>query len=77
MKARNYYQRTRVMTATPAELLVLLYEGLLKRIRTAGRSMAQRDWEATGSDLGRCQEIIFELIFEFIVGGHLRRSSSE
>ncbi|PKM09642.1 MAG: flagellar export chaperone FliS [Gammaproteobacteria bacterium HGW-Gammaproteobacteria-7] len=56
------YQRVRLTTATPQELVVLLYEGLVKFTTIGRRDLEARDFAAAGVALTRAIDII----------GHLR-----
>lgn len=56
------YQRVRLTTATPQELVVLLYEGLIKFTTIGRRDLEISDFSAAGVALTRAIEII----------GHLR-----
>lgn len=62
MNPLNQYRRTRIMTASPGELLVMLYDGLLQRVRRARLSFEKSDWATAGEALGRCQDILHELM---------------
>jgi flagellar protein FliS len=50
------------MTASPGELLVMLYDGLLQRVRSASKRMKENDPGGAGELLGRAQDILHELI---------------
>lgn len=56
------YKRTRIMTASPGELLVMLYDGLLQRVRASGRCAETGDFARAGELLGRAQDILHELM---------------
>lgn len=56
------YQRVRLTTATPQELVVLLYEGMIKFTTIGRRDLEISDFSAAGVALTRAIEII----------GHLR-----
>ena len=60
-QAAQNYLRTRVMTATPEQLQMMLYDGAI-RFADAGRAaIAKKDWEATYLNLSRAQKILTEL----------------
>jgi len=62
MDPREQYRRTRILTASPGELLVMLYDGAITRIRKAYRCAVADDWAEAGAAIVRAQEIIYELI---------------
>lgn len=61
--APNPYLRTRIMTASPEELRLLLYEGCLKFCRQAKHELTQDkpDFEAVYENFMRAQKIVLEL----------------
>lgn len=60
-QAAQNYLRTRVLTATPEQLQMMLYDGAI-RFAEAGRvAIQKRDWEQTYLNLSRAQKIIAEL----------------
>lgn len=60
-KAPNPYLKTRVMSATPEELRLMLYEGAIRFARQARQAMEKGDHEATYTNLSRAQKIVLEL----------------
>jgi flagellar protein FliS len=62
MNPRAQYLRTRVMTASPGELLVMLYDGLLQRIRQSKICFQDGNWAKAGELLGNAQDILSELM---------------
>jgi flagellar protein FliS len=62
MNPQNQYLRTRVMTASPGELLVMLYDGLLQRLRQARLCIEDNNIAKTGELLGNAQDILSELM---------------
>ena len=62
MDPRNQYLRTRIMTASPGELLVMLYDGLLQRVRQARLCFEDKNWARSGELLGNAQDILSELM---------------
>lgn len=57
----NPYLRTKVLTASPQELRLMLYDGALKFCRLARPAMEQRDYEQSYQNLMRAQNIVLEL----------------
>ena len=58
----NPYLRTKVMTAPPAELRLMLIDGAIKFSRQAADAIGHEDWEKMHESLVRAQKIILELI---------------
>jgi len=61
------YQRVRITTASPAELVALLFDGLVRFVGTAAEDMSESRFAEAGKSFERAQEII----------GHLRESLDE
>lgn len=59
--ARNYL-KTRVMTATPEQLQMMLYDGAIRYCEQAVPAIEKRDWEATYIAIGKAQKIVTQLI---------------
>lgn len=57
----NAYLRSKVMTATPAELTLMLYEGALKFVNKAIMSVEKDDVMGAHNNLMKTQRIIEEL----------------
>jgi flagellar protein FliS len=55
------YQRTQVDTASPAKLVVMLYDGAIRFLRQAQAAMQRGDREGQNHCLVRAQRIIAEL----------------
>jgi flagellar protein FliS len=58
----NAYLRTKVMTASPAELRLMLLEGAIRFAEQARSGLERRDFEAVYTGVTRCQAILIELI---------------
>ena len=75
MHAREYqsYKQTEIETASPGKLLLLLYDGALKRLHRAKDHLLANQLEETHQDLVRVQEILVELMLalDWNVGGDL------
>ena len=56
------YQRTQTETASPGELVVMMYKGAIKFLGSARQNLELRDLEATNRHVLRAQEIILELM---------------
>ncbi len=58
----NAYFRTKVLTATPGELRMMLLDGAVKFARQGQEGLTNRDFEAAYNGISRCQAILMELI---------------
>mgnify|MGYP001200787045 CR=1 FL=1 len=58
----NAYLRTRVLTASPEELRLMLLDGAIKFARQGRDGMAARNHEATYLGISQCRNIVFELL---------------
>lgn len=58
---RNRYAREAVTTASPAQLVVMLYDRLLKDLSTADAGLGAHDITATHAALLHAQDIVREL----------------
>jgi flagellar protein FliS len=67
------YLETAVETASPARLIVMLYDGAIRFIHEAAHAMRQRDYETQNNKLQRAQKILAELIssLDFDKGGEI------
>ncbi|MCS7300829.1 MAG: flagellar export chaperone FliS [Fimbriimonadales bacterium] len=67
------YLETAVETASPARLIVMLYDGAIRFIHEAAYAMRQRDYETQNAKLLRAQKILAELIssLDFEKGGDI------
>ncbi len=57
---RNKYLETAVQTATPAQLLIMLYDGAIRFCRMAIESIRQNNYEEANRNLTKAQDIILE-----------------
>ncbi len=58
----NAYLRTKVLTASPAELRLLLIEGAIRFARQGREGLASRNFEASYAGLTQAKAIVLELI---------------
>jgi flagellar protein FliS len=61
-RAQEQYQRAQTQTASPGQLLLLLYQGCLRFIARARLAREQDDHDAARANLLRAQEIVAELM---------------
>ena len=62
MNESNAYLRTKVMTASPAELRLLLLDGAIKFANQARAGLEAKDYEKSFEGFTSCRNIILELI---------------
>lgn len=60
-RALNAYQRNAIMTASPAELTLMLYDGAIKFCNLALMGLEKNDYEKKNTNLKKAQAIIMEL----------------
>lgn len=61
-QAYQMYQQTRVQTANPGNLILLLYQEGIKRLYQAEQAVDKGDIEGANNDLTTAQDIIVELM---------------
>jgi len=73
VNGQDRYLETAVETASPARLIVMLYDGAIRFINEAAYAMQQRDYETQNAKLQRAQKILAELIssLDFDKGGEI------
>ncbi|BCW95204.1 MAG: flagellar export chaperone FliS [Fimbriimonadales bacterium] len=73
VNGHDRYLETAVETASPARLIVMLYDGAIRFINEAAHAMRQRDYETQNAKLQRAQKILAELIssLDFDKGGEI------
>ena len=62
MNESNAYLRTKVMTASPAELRLMLLDGAIKFANQAREGLQAKDYEKSYNGFGSYRNIILELI---------------
>lgn len=61
-QANAAYLKTRVLTASPAELRQLLLDGAVRFARQAREGLEKKDWEKSYEGFTSCRNIVMELI---------------
>ncbi len=61
-QSANAYLRTRVMTASPEELRLMLLDGALKFARQGREGLIAKNIESMYSGVSQCRNIVFELL---------------
>jgi flagellar secretion chaperone FliS len=59
--AQQNYLRTRVLTATPERLQMMLYDGAIRFSDGARTGILNKDWEAVYKNCSKAQKIVTEL----------------
>lgn len=76
MDGYQQYKQQSVNTMTAGELLLLLYDELLKRLTRADLALAKKDYELFGKSVGRSTEIVLylkeTLNYEYEISSQLR-----
>ena len=54
------YQRQKILTATPAELTLMLYDGAIKFLNMAIMAIEKKDYEKAHNNIMKTQRIIDE-----------------
>jgi flagellar protein FliS len=60
-QAAQNYLRTRVFTATPEQLQMMLYDGVVRFTEQARAALEKKEWETSYNMISRAQKIITEL----------------
>jgi flagellar protein FliS len=58
----NEYLRTKVMTSSPAELRLMLFDGAVRFLEQGRQGLEDKDYEAAYNGISRTQAIIMELM---------------
>lgn len=58
--AKNYKQM-QITTASPAQVLILLYEAAIKNVKKATEALEKKDFATKGLHIGKAHDIINEL----------------
>lgn len=76
MNGYQVYRRTQAQTASPAELVVMLYRGAVRFATAGGDALETRNLEAAHNNLVRAQAIVSELASSLDVdhGGEIARN---
>ena len=55
------YNNSKILTASPAELTLMLYEGAVKFCNIAIVALEKKDYETTNTNIQKCRNIVVEL----------------
>ena len=75
--AYEKYKQQGVMTASPVDLVIILYDGCIKQIKLARLAFENKNYEGVNTRFQRAQDIIMELIMSldlhFPISGELMK----
>jgi flagellar protein FliS len=60
-QAANIYLRTKVLTATPEQLQMMLYDGALRFCEQARAALVEKQWDQSYALISRVQKILMEM----------------
>ncbi|GEK88791.1 flagellar protein FliS [Alkalibacterium putridalgicola] len=60
--AAKQYKKNQIETASPKQLVILLYEGAIKYIRLGELALEQNDYSKVNKNLQKAQDIVTELM---------------
>lgn len=62
ISAQQKYQQAKMQTASPSQLLLMLFDGAIRFVKAGIQGIEEQDIEKTNMFLGKTQAIIHELI---------------
>jgi len=62
LTAKDYYRESQVTTSGPGQLLLLVYDGMLRFLAEGRRAMLQKNYEAQNNSIKRVQSLLIELL---------------
>lgn len=60
-KALDAYAQSRVSTASPSELVLMMYDAAIKNMKAASEHIAHKDFAAANSAITKAEDIVEEL----------------
>lgn len=71
----KHYKQTQVTTATPGQVLIMLYEGAIQNLKKATKALEQGNRSDKGKYIGKAHDIINELnnSLDHEVGGEITK----
>jgi flagellar secretion chaperone FliS len=74
--AAQAYRKNATLTASPAQLVVMLYDGALRFMEEGKRGLAAKDYELQNYKLQKAQKIVMELMgsLNFELGGEVSKN---
>lgn len=61
--AYQTYQRQGVLTASPLELVIMLYKGCIRQLNLGKLSIEEKDYQTANAAFQKAQDIVSELMF--------------
>ena len=61
VKKFNQYERSKILTASPAELVLLLYDGFIKFCNLGVMAINKKDYTEANKNIQKAEKIIVEL----------------
>lgn len=62
-QAGSKYLESKILTASREQLILMLYDGLLRFADAGKRAIIEHEWEDANKNLIRCQDIVLELAY--------------
>lgn len=56
------YRQSSVQTSTPAQLVIMLYDGAIRFVKTALDGLSKQEYEKSNLNFGKAQSIVSELM---------------
>lgn len=56
------YRQSSVQTSTPAQLVIMLYDGAIRFVKTAMDGLGKQDYQKSNLNFGKAQTIVSELM---------------
>jgi flagellar secretion chaperone FliS len=74
--AAQAYRKNATLTASPAQLVVMLYDGALRFMQEGKRALEAKDYELQNNKLQKAQKIVLELMgsLNFELGGEVSKN---
>ncbi len=60
--AVSAYNREKILTASPVELIVMLYDAFIRKLKMTQVYIEDKDYENANINIQKCQDIIVELV---------------
>ncbi|RME00151.1 MAG: flagellar export chaperone FliS [Calditrichaeota bacterium] len=75
----NYYKKTQILTAEPAKIILMLYDGAISFMQQAARAAEQKAYIERANKITRTNNILLELLssLDFEYGGEIAKNLRE
>ena len=71
------YQNSKVLTASPAELTLMLYEGIIKFINIAIVAIEEKDIAKANTNIMKAERIVDHCIMQALIQGNIHKDVNE